>query len=122
MPKALDRANVRRLKEVRMTGRSDRRSRVVIAGGGVAALEAALALRELARDRVEVELLASEPLFSYRPASVAEPFGLGEARQFGLAVIAAAAGAGFAPGALVSIEAGRHEASTATGAVLSYDM
>ena len=33
--------------------------RVVIAGGGVAALEAALALRELAEERVAVELLGA---------------------------------------------------------------
>ena len=32
-------------------------TRVVIAGGGVAALEAALALRELAEERVEIELV-----------------------------------------------------------------
>jgi len=35
----------------------------VIAGGGVAALEAALALRKLAEDRVDTELLAPEPHF-----------------------------------------------------------
>ena len=44
-------------------------------GGGVAALEAALALRALAGDRTDVELLAPEPLFWYRPMSVAEPLG-----------------------------------------------
>jgi aspartate oxidase len=33
--------------------------RVLIAGGGIAALEAALALRALARDRVEIDLLAA---------------------------------------------------------------
>jgi sulfide:quinone oxidoreductase len=87
----------------------------------VAALEAALALRELACDRVEVELLASDPLFWYRPAAVAEPFGLGVARRFELAQVAAAAGASFTPGMLVSIDAGRHAAYTAAGTVVSYD-
>jgi heterodisulfide reductase subunit A-like polyferredoxin len=38
-------------------------TRVLIAGGGVAAIEAALALRSLAEGRVSVELLAPEPLF-----------------------------------------------------------
>ena len=47
--------------------------RVVIAGGGVAALEAALALRALAEDRVSVELLAPETQFWYRPLAVTEP-------------------------------------------------
>jgi NADPH-dependent 2,4-dienoyl-CoA reductase/sulfur reductase-like enzyme len=38
-------------------------TRVLIAGGGVAALEAALALRELGEGRVSVEMLAPEPEF-----------------------------------------------------------
>ncbi len=104
-----------------MAAPSNSRKRVVIVGGGVAALEAALALRELACDDVEVELLASEPLFWYRPASVAEPFGLGEARHFELAEVAAAAGAGFRLGTLVSIDSARHEAHLADDTVVSYD-
>ena len=41
------------------------KQRVLIAGGGVAALEAALALQDHAADRVAVELLAPEPHFWY---------------------------------------------------------
>ena len=48
--------------------------RVLIAGGGVAALEAALALRALAADRVSVELLAPVTQFPHRPSSVRSPF------------------------------------------------
>ena len=51
---------------------------VVIAGGGVAGLEAMIALHRLAGPRVPVELLAPERKFVYRPLSVAEPFGLAE--------------------------------------------
>ena len=47
----------------------------LIAGGGVAALEAAFALRSLAADRVSVAT-RSEPHFWYRPLAVAEPFQL----------------------------------------------
>jgi sulfide:quinone oxidoreductase len=54
---------------------------VLIAGGGVAALEATLALRSLAEDRVEIELLAPDVDFVYRPMAVAEPFRQGEARR-----------------------------------------
>src|SRR6266508_256084 len=97
-------------------------TRVLIAGGGVAALEAALALRALAEDRVSVELLAPEPSCWYRPLAVAEPFGLGEARQFGLAELAAAAGAIFSPGALVRLDAGRRVAWTSTGGSIPYDV
>jgi len=57
---------------------------VLIAGGGVAALEAALALRALAEDRVQVELLAPEPQYWYRPLAVAEPYALGEVLHFEL--------------------------------------
>ena len=49
--------------------------RVLIAGGGVAGLEAALALRALAGDRVAITLVAAQPRFVYRPLSVGVPFG-----------------------------------------------
>ena len=47
---------------------------VLVAGGGVAGLEALLALRHLAGDRVELSLLSPRADFSYRPMAVAEPF------------------------------------------------
>lgn len=97
------------------------RARVVIAGGGVAGLEAALALRELARVEASVELLTPESTFVYRPASVAEPFGLGESRRFDLAEVAQAAGASLTLGSLVAIDAIRRELHTSAGAVLDYE-
>jgi sulfide:quinone oxidoreductase len=100
---------------------SDSSYRVLVAGGGVAALEATLALRALAVDRVSVELLAPEPEFWYRPLAVAEPFGLGEVRHFDLAQLAAAAGATFSPGALTRVEAESRQARTSPGGLLAYD-
>src|SRR6266545_2601748 len=97
-------------------------TRVLIAGGGVAALEAALALRALAEDRVSVELLAPEPQFWYRPLAVAEPFDLGEVRQFDLPELAAAAGATFSPGALTGVDAGGRQAQTSAGSSIPYDV
>ena len=97
-------------------------TRVVIAGGGVAALEAALALRAaLAEERVEIELVGSEPHLWYRPLSVAEPFGLGEVSHYELAALASAAGATFTLGMLDGVDAVRHEAKTSVGEI-SYDM
>jgi sulfide:quinone oxidoreductase len=96
-------------------------TRVLIAGGGVAALEAALALQALAEDRVAVELLAREPHFWYRPLAVAEPFALGAARHFELSELAAEAGASLTLGALVAVDAPRHVAHTATGGEITYD-
>lgn len=103
-----------------MTGSSP--TRVLIAGGGVAALEAALALRALADIRVSVELIAPEPHFWYRPLSVSEPFGLGEARRFELSALATAAGATFSPGELVEVDATGHRARTSSGAAIPYDV
>ena len=96
-------------------------TRVVIAGGGVAALEAALALRELAEERVVVELLAPEPHFWYRPLSVAEPFELGETLRYELAALAAAAGATCTLGTLEGVDAVRHKAKTSLGEI-PYDV
>jgi sulfide:quinone oxidoreductase len=100
----------------------DEQARVLIAGGGVAALEAALALRELAGDRVSVALLAPEPHFWYRPLAVAEPFQLGKVRHFELGPLAIEASATFTPGALVSVDAERRVAYTSPGGAVSYDM
>ncbi len=97
-------------------------TRVLIAGGGVAALEAALALRELGEGRVSVEMLAPEPEFWYRPLAVAEPFGLGAVRHFDLAELAAAAGATFSPGALSAVDAGSRLAHTSVGSSVPYDV
>jgi sulfide:quinone oxidoreductase len=96
------------------------KARVLIAGGGVAALEAALALRALAEDLVSVELLAPEPHFWYRPLAVAEPFELGQVRHFELGALAAEAGATFTPGELVSVDSARHLAYTSPGDAIPY--
>ena len=52
-----------------------RAQQVLIAGAGIAGLEMMLALRDLAGDRVAIDLLAATPDFVYRPLSVLEPFG-----------------------------------------------
>jgi sulfide:quinone oxidoreductase len=93
---------------------------VLIAGGGVAALEAALALRALAEDRVGVELIAPEPRFWYRPLAVAEPFGLGEVRSFDLGTLADRMGATFSLGELLSVDTARRLAYTSPGGVMPY--
>src|SRR5271165_6395190 len=48
--------------------------RVVVAGGGVAALETVLALADLASDQTDVTVLAPGSEFVYRPMTVREPF------------------------------------------------
>jgi sulfide:quinone oxidoreductase len=52
------------------------RPRVLVAGGGVAALEACLLLRaHVSAEDVDIGVLAPAPRFSYRPLSVLESFG-----------------------------------------------
>ena len=48
--------------------------KILVAGGGVAAIETVLALRALAGDRVEIALLAPGGDFIARAASVRAPF------------------------------------------------
>jgi sulfide:quinone oxidoreductase len=61
---------------------------VAIAGGGVAALEAALALRDLAGERLGMKLIAPNSEFVYRPMTVVEPFSFGTARRYPLHEVA----------------------------------
>jgi sulfide:quinone oxidoreductase len=94
---------------------------VVIVGGGVAALEALIALRELAGDRPRVTMLAPEPDFVYRPLSVAEPFCLGHAAHHPLADIARDFDAELVRGALAAVDPAGRTVTTTDGATLSYD-
>lgn len=77
---------------------SDSLFRVLVAGGGVAGLEALLALRDLAGDRVSLTLLSPQDEFMYRPMAVAEPFARGHATRHGLNELAERLGARFVPG------------------------
>lgn len=63
--------------------------RVVICGGGVAAIEGMLRLRALAGDRVEVTLVAPNDEFVYRPLATREAVGFGGTRRYQLRDIAA---------------------------------
>lgn len=95
--------------------------RVLVAGGGIAALEFVVALRKLAGERVEIELLAPGDELVYRPLLVAEPFGTGTAHRFPLADILADQRAVHRRGSLVSVQAGVHEATSDRGERLRYD-
>jgi sulfide:quinone oxidoreductase len=96
--------------------------RVLVAGAGVAGLETALALRALAGDRVSVEVISPEPLFAYRPAAVAEPFGKGAVRRFPLERLVAAAGARFRHDLLVEVDDEQKSVRLNSGDSLEYGM
>jgi sulfide:quinone oxidoreductase len=94
---------------------------VLIAGGGVAALEAMMALRALAGDRVRITLLAPERDYHYRPMAVAEPFSIAQARSIALVAIAADFDARHITGALASVKADERCIVTAGGERMGYD-
>jgi sulfide:quinone oxidoreductase len=95
--------------------------RVLIAGGGVAALEATLALGDLARDRVQVTILAPEAEFVYRPMRVREPFGYSTARRYSLDEFASDTGAELIQDAFKWLEPERRSVHTAGERELPYD-
>ena len=97
------------------------RLKILIAGGGVAGLEALIALRAMVGGTVEIELLAPDVEFSYRPIAVAEPFGLGEVRRFDLAAIAADHKAHFRRDALAAVDVRGAAALTTGGLRIGYD-
>jgi sulfide:quinone oxidoreductase len=95
--------------------------RILIAGGGVAGLEALLALRDLAGDRIELRLLSREEEFVYRPMAVAEPFGRGRADRELLADIVPGLGAELIHGELAEVDGDGRAAITSSGERLAYD-
>jgi sulfide:quinone oxidoreductase len=94
---------------------------VLIAGGGVAALETLIALRDLAGERVAITLLAPETDFTYRPMTVAQPFSLGHARAYGLAAIAKEFGAAFVQDSVAEVRADEKVVRCASGRDVAYD-
>lgn len=95
--------------------------RVVIVGGGVAGLEAALALRDLAGDRIDVTLISPAPEFVYRPLRVREPFAQGLARRYPLEEITADIGVGFIQDAFEWLEPEHRLVHTEAGEAVGYD-
>jgi sulfide:quinone oxidoreductase len=97
------------------------RPKVLVAGGGVAALEALLALHELVGHRVQLEQVAPGTHFLNRPASVAEPFGLGGPAPVAFAQVAEHCRVSRNEGTLARVRADDHVAVTADGSELRYD-
>ena len=90
--------------------------RVVVAGGGVAALEAVLALRALAGSIPSIELIAPVEEFTQRASSVATPFGFGPPAAVILEDFAARQGIGRIGGTLAGVDTRRGVAGAGTDA------
>ena len=94
---------------------------VVIAGGGVAGLEALLALHSMAGERVSLRLIAPDPDFSYRPLAVAEPFGMGHAHHVPLKRFAEETGAELVIDAAVGVDDANRQVHLRDGGAQGFD-
>jgi sulfide:quinone oxidoreductase len=95
--------------------------RVVIVGGGVAALETALALRQLAPEQTTTTVIAPNADFVYRPMTVREPFAYPSARCYPLTRIVRDAGGELLADELAHVEPNKRTIHTKTGRAIEYD-
>lgn len=93
----------------------------MIAGGGVAALEAALALRDLAGERLAVELCAPGNEFTYRPFAAGESFGSAGSHRYDLDSLAQRIGVSLRLGSIFSVDQEAGRASARDGEQIPYD-
>src|SRR5919198_246971 len=97
------------------------RQRVLIAGSGVAAVEAVLALRHLAGRGFDLELVAPSHTFVVKPAAVAAPFGFGAPPPIALDALARRYDASLVEGELAAVDVHAQTVRLTDGAVRPYD-
>ncbi|MBA2349173.1 MAG: hypothetical protein H0V81_12845 [Solirubrobacterales bacterium] len=95
--------------------------RVLIVGGGIAALETVLALHELAPELVTVTVLAPEPAFRLHPLDVARPFARGHADELDLEQFMLDHGGRFRCAAATAFDPVERTVRCATGSPEPYD-
>jgi len=95
--------------------------KVLIVGGGVGALEAAIALHDLAGDRARVEICAGRGDFVYRPFAVGEPYGASRVLRYDLEHLADLCGAEFRLENVAAVDPGRRLATGHDGTEIPYD-
>lgn len=97
------------------------RFRVVICGGGIAAVEGLLRLRGLVGDSVEVTLIAPNDELRYRPLAVDEPFARRGVRNYPLKTIARRTAAEWVQDAVEWLDPDGQAVHTADGRAVPYD-
>ncbi|HEY6068894.1 MAG TPA: FAD-dependent oxidoreductase [Gaiellaceae bacterium] len=95
--------------------------RVVIAGGGVAAIEAALTLREVVPERVALTIAAAAREFVYRPLAVLRPFRQQPTYRIELASVAADLDAELVAADAVAVDTADRQLVLSDGQRLDYD-
>ncbi len=101
---------------------TESKPRIVIAGGGIAGIEAALALHELAPGRADVSLLAPNVDFLYKPLTVAEPFTHQPAETHELDPALAEIGVSFERAMVESVSPDEHTVTVPGGRTVPYDI
>ena len=98
------------------------RQRIVIVGGGVAAVEALLALGALCPHLTRVTLISPARELLERPVTVGEAFGRATAQAYDLAdVVGTVPGARLIRDTAAEVRAAEHTVVTASGARVAYD-
>ncbi len=96
--------------------------RVVVVGGGVAGLEALIGLRELAGDRVELELISLERTFSNRPLKITSTFAQSPAPQIEVDSVARSVGATCTVDGVAAVDPGGKVLTLTGGEQRQYDV
>jgi sulfide:quinone oxidoreductase len=94
---------------------------VLIAGGGIAGVEALLALHELAEDRVRVVLVNPSPEMVMKPMVVEEPFSSSPAEWLSLQPLVEERGGHFVQAALQHVDTERRVAALSDGSERGFD-
>jgi len=95
--------------------------KTVVVGGGIAGLEALMALADLAAERTELTLVAPDPDFHLKPMVVEEPFTSEPAERRELAPLAEDIGAKLVRGAVAEVAPIPRAVELADGTRLDYD-
>jgi sulfide:quinone oxidoreductase len=96
-------------------------AKVLIVGGGVGALETALALRDMAGSKAQVEICAGRNDFVYRPFAVGEPYGASRVLRYDLEQLAERCGAEFRLANVGWVDTALRCAHTHDGDEIPYD-
>ena len=95
--------------------------KVLIAGAGSAAMEAAFRLQHIGEGRIDTTILAPDDEFATHAMAVLIPFAAGDVLHEPVAGLARQAGAQLRHGRLASVDAAAHQVTTAEGEAIGYD-
>lgn len=99
----------------------DEAAKVLIVGGGVGALEAAIALYDLAGEKAQVEICSGRGDFVYRPFAVGEPYGASRVLRYDLEQLTERCGVCFRPENIAAVDTALRCATSHDGTEVPYD-